>query len=240
MKVLTLMVVFAAAAAAHAGAATEGITTTPVRLAEARGGFYCQPPGAEQWWAGNAATYYSTEMADDIPNALTGQRISRITFYVSEWECGFWRDPQGLVINFYDQACPPDASPSIHFEVSWGQLDVEIVHDGGPPFWYVRKVTATLPELVTIQPDMSIGGASVNDWSFQEHGWLGLIMTADYDVTGCEFTMDCAFQGIPRWTPGSATPWWQGIPHDLAYCLAFSGPTPTLSATWGRIKELYR
>jgi hypothetical protein len=119
-------------------------------------------------------------------------------------------------------------------------LEVEIVHDG-PPFWYVRKATATLPEPVTIQPDMSIGGAAVNDWSFGEHGWLGLIMTADDDVTGCEFYMDSAFQGIPRWTPGSATHWWDGIPHDLAYCLASSGPPiATQPTTWGGIKGLYR
>ena len=202
---------------------------------------YCQPPGYQQWWAGNAATYYDTEMADDIPDDLSGQLISRVTFYVSEWECGPWWDPQGLVINFYDQACPPEQSPSLHYEIPWDQLEVEVVHDdGGPPFWYVRKATATLPELVTIQPGMSIGGASVNDWSFGEHGWLGLIMTANDDVSGCEFVMDCAFVGVPRWTPGSEAPWWNGIPHDLAYCLELSGPTSTPSPTWARIKGIYR
>jgi hypothetical protein len=231
------MVVLVVAAADHAGAVTPGMTMPPARLAKLRDEFYCQSPG--EWAAGNAATYYRTEMADDIPNALIGQQISAITFYVAEWECGSWWDPQALAINFYDQACPPDSAALLHFEIPWDQLEVEVVHDGGPNN-YVRKATATLPELVTIQPDMSIGGAAVNDWGFAEHGWLGLIMTAHYDVTGCEFYMDSAFQGIPRWTPGSATPWWDGIPHDLAYCLAVVPPNAIEAQTWGRVKAFYR
>lgn len=194
---------------------------------------YCQEPGP-QWWSPGGTTSYNTEVADDLPASLVGRQIDVITTYVCEWNCTSWQDPDGLVVNFYDHACPPDSTPAIHFEIPWSALRVEVVPEAE---WFVRRVTAALPGVVEIQAGMSIGESVINDWATM---YVGLIMTDHYDVSGCEFFLDCAFLGYPRWTPGSATPWWQNIPHDLAFCLGFTGGVPADPLTWGNLKGMYR
>ncbi len=237
----TIALAFSLLLLAAAGQARNmGPVASAARWAGERDPFYCQQPGEDRWWAYNAMSYYQTEMADDIPRNLNGKLIRQVILYVSEWDCASWWDPQGLVVNFYNQACPPAMTPSIHFEIPWSALQVEVVQNSGPPFWYVRKVTAQLPNAVTIASPMSIGGYAVENWSYDQHGWAGLVITSANVVTGCELYVDDAFQGYPRWTPGSLCNWSYGIPADLAYCLIVDEPTAVRSMTWGRVRSLFR
>ena len=220
---LTLTVVAAPAAAS-------GSAVTP----SSRSVLYCQPPSFS--YAVNASTAYESEIADDIPDSLVGRSIGEVTLYVTEWGHTEWVEPLGLVIRFYDGACPPPLDAAIEFDISWDSLmtGLEVMT---PPTRIVYSATAALPSTVTVTPGMSIGAHVVTDWPLQPYA--GLTLTEPGDCYGCgELSWDDAAHGAPRWTPlSSAT----AIEADLAYCLAEEGTGIQDGTTsWGRIKSLFR
>ncbi|MFH1866328.1 MAG: hypothetical protein ABIK85_10630 [Candidatus Eisenbacteria bacterium] len=196
---------------------------------------YCQPPSFSL--AVNASTAYGSEIADDIPDSLIGRSIGEVTLYVTEWGYAEWVEPLGLVIRFYDGACPPPLEPAVTYNLPWNELmtSLEVMT---PPTRIVYSATAALPYPITVTPGMSLGAYVVTDWPQQPYA--GLTLTEPGEYYGCgESYWDYAAHGAPRWTPlSSAT----GIEADLAYCLAEAGTGIQVeeATSWGRVKSLFR
>jgi hypothetical protein len=145
-------------------------------------------------------------------------------------------EPVGLVIRFYDGACPPPLDPTITDSLSWGELmtSLEVMT---PPTRIVYSATAALRFPVTVTPGMSLGAYVVTDWPQQPYA--GLTLTEPNEIYGCgESYWDDTTHGAPRWTPlSSAT----GIAADLAYCIAEVGTgIQKEPMSWGRVKSLFR
>lgn len=218
----------ALATAAYAEDSSHMFSNVPANAPEVRDNFYCQTVSGT-WNAFNASVGFESEMADDIPSEYEGYEVGDVTMYFCEWAAG-WRDPQSFIINFYNNACPPNMDPDYHFEIPWADCTKTLVYSGS---WYVYEVTAILPTSVFVGPHMSIGGIVGNTWG-QNAPYCGLCIT-DY-VSGCgEVYWDGAYWGAPRWTPGS---YYFGIYADLAYCLS-GGFVPTQETTWGQIRSLF-
>ncbi len=199
--------------------------------------FYCQQP--TPYYLVNASTGYNSEVADDIPAEYADREIFQITLYVAEWSA-IWIDPQTLVVNFYNSACPPELAPDLHYEFPWGELETSLFFSGTARTVY--EVVATLPAPVTIQDPMSIGSYVVIDWG-QSAPYCGLAMTPEM-VFGCGEAYWDFLPDAPRWTPVSIGTGQD--PADLAYCL--TGGTTSVSdspppvdhdTSWGRVKRLY-
>jgi hypothetical protein len=198
--------------------------------------FYCQPPAAG--YSVNASTAYDSELADDIPDSLAGRSIGEVTLYVTEWSALDWIDPQGLVIRFYDGACPPPLEPAVACSVGWTQLATELL-DFNPPTRIVYAATAALPSPVAVTAGMSLGAYVVNDWG-QVPPYAGLTLSPPDSVAGCgEAYWDDETHGSPRWSPVSAA---TDVAADLAFCLAEEGTGVAEAApsSWGRLKSLFR
>ena len=204
--------------------------------------FYCQPV----WGGGvNASLGFGSEIADDIPDSLTGRLISQITLYMAEWVPGgyvVWTIPYGIAINFYESGCPPDQTPAATLVFDWTSLDAQLAYDN-PNFMIVYEVTATLPSPVVISPAMSIGAYVINDWG-ENTPYCGFWFTPTDSVSGCgEAYWD--FPGsAPRWTPFSQG---GGYHADLACCLSgvptsvpVAGAGSSEGRSWGEVKSLFR
>jgi len=217
------------ATAVYAEDSSHMFSTVPANVPEVRDMFYCQTPSAG-WNAFNGSSGFASEMADDIPSQYQGQEVCDVTLYVAEWGGG-WSNPASMIVNFYNQACPPNMTPDYHFDVSWANCTATLLYAGS---WYVYQVDIPLPSSVFVGPTMSIGGIVGNTWG-QNAPYCGLCVT-DY-VSGCgEVYWDGAYWGAPRWTPGS---YYFGIYADLAYCIGCMG-VPTQNTTWGQIRGLFR
>jgi hypothetical protein len=187
--------------------------TSPVfelDAAVSRSAAYCQDPDYVSVY--NMSSGFDSEIADDIPDALAGMTIEEITLWVGEWSAP-WQDPTGVMVNFYDAACPPAMDPIHSFMIPWEDWTTVLVYDG---IARVYRSTATLPAPVEIVREMSIGGYVEMTWGHDEP-FCGLCATAEWVIAGCgEAYLDASWWGYPRWSPTSL---YTGIPHDLAYCL---------------------
>jgi hypothetical protein len=196
---------------------------------------YCQTPSCG--FSANASTPFDSEVADDLPDALSGRFIENVTLYVAEWLDGEWTDPLGLIVSFYDGQCPPSMLPALSCTFQWSDLDVELV-EHNPPTRIVYAARAAMPSPVQIMPEMSMGAQVVIDWSFAPY--CGFVLTAPDAVSGCgEAYWDDATHGAPRWSTFLES---TGLSSDLAYCLTES-PTglPTeRDITWGLMKALFQ
>ena len=195
--------------------------------------FYVQPPSFD--YAVNASTAFESEVADDLPDSLTGRTIGEVTLYITEWGSSEWVEPVGVVISFYDGECPPPLEAAVVCSFAWSGLATNLVHMN-PPMKIVYVATAALPAPVTITTGMSLGAYVVTDWPMQPYA--GLTLTQPDDLHGCgELYWDDATHGAPRWTPLSTV---TGIAADLAYCLAEEDTGLQNEISWGRMKNLFR
>ena len=195
--------------------------------------FYVQPPSFD--YAVNASTAFASEVADDLPDSLTGRTIGEVTLYITEWGSDEWAEPAGVVISFYDGECPPPLEAAVVCSFAWSGLATNLVHMN-PPMKIVYVATAALPDPVTITTGMSLGAYVVTDWPLQPYA--GLTLTQPDDLHGCgELYWDDTTHGAPRWTALSAV---TGIAADLAYCLAEEGTGLQNEMSWGRMKSLFR
>jgi hypothetical protein len=211
VSILVLCILFPVGLAWGTGPAFH-ISPEPAHTCATRDAFYCQPP---IWASANASSGYGSEIADDIPRALEGQNFNVVSFYVSEWLAP-WTDPQGLVVNIYDDACPPPLAPYRHYEFVWSELGPEQVYYQ-PGYMTVYMVTATLPETVTITTHMSIGGYVLNDWG-DVAPYCGFCLTEFDAGYGCdELFWDDPPNDVIRWTRFYDA---FGYHADLAYCLS--------------------
>ncbi len=127
--------------------------------------FHCQDPEMTRY---RISSGFDAEFADDIPDEYAGQVIGKVTLWAGEWYIvggPGWQEPTGVSIAFYNGACPPAIDPFISFSFSWKELEKELVLDGTMTIY---KVSATLPEEVTIVEDMSIGATMDISWGTAE------------------------------------------------------------------------
>lgn len=230
MRIATLLIcLLAFAGLAMAEESGWVFSNDPVNIPEIHEELWCQPPAAS-WNAFNASTGFNSEMADDIPASLAGSQVTGVVFWHAQWAGGY-QAPTGLIVNFYNQACPPSQAAASTENIPYGALQTQMVYQGS---WFVNQMTATLTMPFTLGATSSIGGKIDNAWG-QNAPYNGLCIV-EYPVTGCEGYWDGAYWGMPRWTPFSA--YW-GSPLDLAYCI-LGGATPTAETTWGQVRSLYR
>lgn len=236
MRTLALLVAVSAAAAT-AWADGPAFTDGPGGPAGgARDAFYCQDP--YYGFSASASTAQSTEIADDLPDSLAGRQIAAVTFYVAEW-LAVWQNPVSLVVTFYDAECPPDMVPDLLYEFPWDDMQTQLEWQYSVQTAYSAK--ATLPEVVTIGENMSIGGYLVVTWP--EQPYTGFVMSNINEPAGCdEAYWDAPLYGAPRWTPISQV---ADLYGDVALCLweaETDVPVGALSAetSWGCVKALYR
>ncbi|MCP4088463.1 MAG: hypothetical protein GY746_01530 [Gammaproteobacteria bacterium] len=191
---------------------------------------YCQPLNP-YFSVHNASTGFSSEVADDIPAELTGQIIYEVSIYVGEFYG--WIDPSGVVLNFYNDECPPNLDPDQTFYFAWDDIEKELVYNSS---WRVYLVTLILPEPVLILDQMSMGAYMDNDWGEAEP--LCGVGVTDYDDTyGCgESYIDAEYWGYIRWTGSGEL---VGTYFDLAYCLS-TGPAANEDKSWGSLKAMFR
>ena len=210
MRTLVLLVVILIPAAlAHAGGPGYCDGPGEIGASGARDAIYCQEP--YYGFSASASTAQSTEIADDLPDSLAGRQIEAVTFYVAEW-LAVWQDPVSLDVTFYDAECPPDMVPDLLFEIPWAEMETQLEWQHSSQTAYSAR--ATLPEIVTIAEDMSIGGYLVITWP--EQPYTGFVMSNINEPAGCgEAYWDAVLYGAPRWTP-----------------ISTSCPTPSWSSVW--------
>lgn len=229
MRVATLVLcLLAMAGAAYAEDSSHMFGGGPVNLPDLRDQIYCQQPSGD-WNTFNGSTGFGSEQADDIPAAYAGVQVTGVTMWHGQWGGGYTA-PSGLIVNFYNQVCPPGQTPDVSFNIPWNQMQTQMVYNGS---WFVYQMTATLPNAVTLTSTTSIGGIIDNNWG-QNPPYNGLVICAT--VAGCEQYWDGDYWGVPRWTPAS---YYFGIYSDLAYCLE-GGGVATEPTTWGQVRGLYR
>lgn len=213
----TLIVFFAVlvfAISADAAVPTHGASEEQVTLPPLGVEFYCQEPHI-YLQTFNASTAYASEVADDIPDDFYCTDIIDVVFYVTEWG-GFWIDPPGVTVNFYNAECPPAQGPYESFYFNWADIEKELIYDS-PGSFTCYRVQVYLPYAVHIEYDMSIGFVVETTWG-QTAPYAGVVMTNDYDVAGdCEAYWSPEHWGWPRWTAISD---YLGTPLDVAYCLS--------------------
>jgi len=229
MKVaLIALALLSIGASAYAWDSAYVFSPGDVNLPEVREAFYCQQPSTG-WGAWNASSGFNSEEADDIPATYAGQGVTEVVLYVAEWGGG-WTNPQGMIVNFYNQSCPPNQVADYSFSVPWAQCTASMVYNGS---WYVYEVLIPLGGTVTLGSTTSLGGIVDQNWG-QNAPYCGL--TFCDTVAGCEMYWSGAYWGYPRWSPYSS---YFGYPGDMAYCIG-SGEVPTQDTSWGRVKSLYR
>ena len=95
-------------------------------LPNQRGMFYTQEPPHSGLATYIASTGSQSELADDIPSELAGHLISGLVVYVTLLD-GLWQDPDGVVVNFYEQQCPPTMEPAFTRYFSWGMPEDRMI-----------------------------------------------------------------------------------------------------------------
>lgn len=233
-------IVFVALAAATLAVASDVCASPdpaiePVELE--RDAFHVQPP--TYYLNVSASTSHSSEVADDVPQALAGMSAGRIRLYAAEWLAA-WINPEALVINVYDGQCPPLLDASASYTIPWEELTTELVLEQSPRTVYM--VDAMLDPPFAITSNTSIGVYCVNGWP--EQPYTGVCLTEPDDVYGCgQAYWFYPGGGYPGWTPMSVG---IGYEADLAYSLwepdtgIPDGEPGSVVTTWGVVKELYR
>lgn len=229
MRVATLVfALLAIAATAYAADPTHFSSPDPLNLPEVRDAIYCQQTSAS-WNAFNASSGFASELADGVPGTYAGSVVTSVTLYVAEWG-GSWMNPPNMIVNFYNQQCPPEQAVAANYTVPWGSCTSQMIYNGG---WTVYSVSIPINPPYTLGATSSIGGIVGNNWG-QNGPYCGLVI-CDV-VTGCEIYWDGTYWGAPRWTPGS---YYFGFQADLAYCLE-GGQVPAQDTSWGQVKSLFR
>ncbi|MBU0742670.1 hypothetical protein KKG45_00500 [bacterium] len=194
---------------------------------------YCQPVADYTKASGPTGDTYS-EKADDIPDALAGQVISTVTFYVNVYDgdC-VWEAPDGFAVNFYFSQCPPGQTADLTYAYDWSELSPELVAEVFPCY-LVYHVRAVLPETVVITTEMSLGFSPITSWGPGEWPSAGVRATERGEFYGCGSQWyDDALH--TRWEQGSEPYYYT----DIAYCLeGYTVPNETLD--WGEVRALYR
>jgi len=218
MKILLLsLAILALAASAYATETTHAVAPEQVTMPPLQSEFYCQPPH-EYLQTYNAETPFDSEVADDIPDGFIGTDVNDVVFYVSQWG-GFWIDPAGVYVNFYEGECPPPVEVGLSYYFGWADIEKVVVYDD-PGVFTCYRVQVYLPEVVTIVADMSIGFVVDCPWGGVAP-YAGVVMTNDGDVYGdCGSYWDAEYWGYARWTYGYD---YFGVDRDIAYCLSSTG-----------------
>jgi hypothetical protein len=189
---------------------------------------HCQDP-TDIYSTTNASTGFGSECVDDIPAELDGMYVGQIVVYIGEWGGSGWVDPSGIIVNLYNEDCPPNLDPYDTLYFNWddpAQVEYEFVNDTGTSF--DLRVTLFLGNMLYIQAPMSIGFVVDNNWG-EEPPFCGV----DYspNVHGCGIGYyDHDYWGEPRWTEA----------YDVAYCLDDEGVVAVKNSTWSSVKQLYR
>jgi hypothetical protein len=179
-----------------------------VPLGDARSGFYCQNPDVA-WGALSACTAFDSELADDLPDQFSGTVVGPVTLWVCEWQ-GEWRDPASIILNFYDDACPPQTEGFAHHEIPWSLCTKTLVHSGA---WTVYEVTVPINGHMLLTGN-SMGASVGNTWG-QDPPYCGLCWGRT--LSGCGGAWwDGEFWGSYRWDYAA---YYTGVDADLAYCL---------------------
>jgi hypothetical protein len=203
----------------------------PVEVPANRDEYY-QPPHVYLWTL-NASAGFGSELIDDVPDELYCYWITGVDFYVGLWG-DYWMDPDGVIVNFYSEECPP--GNLVHSEfLPWGALDKEIVWDD--PGWFTAFwCYGVLEDCIHVDYDLSIGFQVVNWWG-DVAPYMGVVTTDDYLVFGdCEAWWRGAYWGYEGYVSG-----YFGVPVDVAYSLDLSiEPSATENTSWGQVKSLYR
>jgi hypothetical protein len=196
---------------------------------------WCQNPHL-YWWTANASTPFGSELADDIPRDLGCIWIYGIAVIALEWG-GYWLDPAGIIVNLYDDGCPPAMAPFMSYYFPWALTNAVQVYSS-PGWMEAYALTLFLDAPIQVGPTTSLGFQLDLPWG-QNPPYGGCVLTNDLDVYGCgEAYWDGTYWGYPRWGTISG---YFGTPVDLAYCIIGEyGPSATEQSTWGSVKTLYQ
>ncbi len=185
----------------------------------ARGGFYCQDPDYAMIY--NMSSGFDAEFADDIPMEFIGETIATITLWMGEWYYGggpYWTEPDGIRVNLYQEACPPEMEPFHTIEVPWNELDKDLIFDTTSSTVYEVRVHLDPP--MQVGEVMSIGATALISWG-QDEPFTGIVATPMHISFGaCPAWFDAEWWGYTRWT---AIDEFTMIEQDLAYCLSGEG-----------------
>ncbi len=193
---------------------------------------YCQLADAA-WNAINASTGYLAELVDDLPDTFECNVVTSWDFYVVQWGSQ-WQDPTGVILKFYNSACPPDLGPDQEATYVWmGEyMTGEMVYDAEVTAW---RIHIEPNDQTHVENPMSVGISIENDWG-EAAPYVGIALTAVDDISGaCEAQFDGESWGLPRWTTISDA---LGYSVDMAYCMTME-TTPTEESSWSTVKELY-
>lgn len=214
---LLLLAILALAASASATETTNAVAPEAVTLPPLQTEFYCQPPH-EYLSTYNAESSFGSELADDLPDAFIGTEVNDVVFYVSEWG-DYWIDPAGVYVNFYQGECPPELTAYLSYYFNWADIEKTVVYDS-PGSFTCYRVQVYLPEVLTIEADMSIGFVVDCPWGTNPP-YAGVVTTNDYDVYGdCGAYWDAEYWGYYRWMYSAD---YFGVDVDVAYCLSSTG-----------------
>jgi len=205
-----------------------------------------QPPVYSPSWLGDhvfygqgqSATNYpanvrdNSEIVDDLPNSLIGQRVCGVGFYVGTFSGAPWENPNGVCVRIYGGKCPPPLSASSTFYLPWYSLEKTLVWESGNNRCYL--CFGCLSVEVSIGAGMSIGFQVDN-----QNTNLRYYFNMSDDKGGtvyygeCRTYVDWTYAGYPRWT---------AMAHDIGYFLLNGGCAASGSedTTWGEIKALFR
>jgi len=188
---------------------------------------HCQDP-TSGYFTTNASTGFESEIADDIPAALDGQVVGQIVVYMGEWGAA-WQDPAGIIVNLYNEDCPPPMEPYDTLYFPWGDpnfMTYEFVIES--PTSADVMVTLFLQTPLVIQAPMSLGFVVDNTWGV-DPPYCG-IDYCDGMYGSCIGAYDHEYWDEPRWTES----------YDVAYCLDDEVVIATEPSSWSTIKTLYR
>jgi len=182
----------------------------------ARDVIYCQDPDYSMIY--QMSSGFNAEIADDIPVEFTGEIISTVTLWLGEWYYGggpYWTEPDGIRLNFYHEACPPELLPYHSVEVPWVDLDKDLIFDNTSSTVYELRIHLDPP--LEVGEFMSIGATALISWGTQEP-FTGIVATPwEVSYGACPAWLDAANWGYIRWTSIDN---FTTIPQDMAYCLS--------------------
>jgi len=188
-------------------------------------------------WTINASTPFFSELADDIPTDQYPVKLFGMIYYAAEWG-GYFINPAGVYINFYDGCCPPAQDPYLAFYFAWDNPGMSRTQIYYSPGWFeAYEVTQMWDEPICLVDCTSIGWQLDLFWG-QNPPYGGVCTTNDYDVYGCgQGYWDGSYFGVPRW---STISYYFGTQADIAYgIICTHEPSAAAPSTWGAVKSLY-
>ncbi len=177
---------------------------------------YCQDPDYGMIY--QMSSGQNGEIADDIPVEFVGEMIATVTLWLGEWYYGggpYWTEPDGIRLNFYHDACPPELVPYLTVEVPWVDLDKDLIFDNTSSTVYELRVHLDPP--LEVGEFMSIGATALISWGTEEP-FTGIVATPwEVSYGACPAWLDATNWGYTRWTSIDN---FTSIPQDMAYCLS--------------------